>query len=97
LAIPALLRRARRAGRLRALEAGDAPAGTAWREAEDQSVDLGIRVPDTESPRELGRRLAGDDPSLADPVALLVTARERERFARADVPVDSATGAAQAA
>ncbi|OUE24787.1 transglutaminase TgpA family protein [Clavibacter michiganensis] len=97
LATPALLRRARRAGRLRALEAGDAPAGTAWREAEDQAVDLGIRVPDTDSPRELGRRLAGDDPSLADPVALLVTARERERFARADVPVDAATGAAQAA
>ncbi|CCE75276.1 DUF3488 and transglutaminase-like domain-containing protein [Clavibacter nebraskensis] len=97
LAAPALLRRARRSGRLRALEAGDAPAGTAWREVEDQAVDLGIRVPDTESPRELGRRLQGDDPSLADPVALLVTARERERFARADAPVDAAAGAAQSA
>lgn len=97
LAAPALLRRARRRGRLLALEAGDAPAGTAWREAEDQAVDLGMRVPDTESPRELGRRLAGDDPALADPVALLVGVRERERFARADVPVDAAAGAAQAA
>ncbi|MBM7388643.1 transglutaminase-like putative cysteine protease [Clavibacter michiganensis] len=97
LAAPALLRRARRSGRLRALEAGDAPPGTAWREAEDQAVDLGIRVPDTESPRELGRRLQGDDPSLADPVALLVGARERERFARAGVPVDARAGAAQAA
>jgi transglutaminase-like putative cysteine protease len=97
LATPALLRRARRRGRLLALEAGDAPAGTAWREAEDRAVDLGIRVPDTESPRELGRRLAGDDPALADPVALLVGVRERERFARADAPVDAAAGAAQAA
>ncbi|MBT1634208.1 transglutaminase TgpA family protein [Clavibacter michiganensis] len=96
LAAPALLRRARRARRLRALAAGDAPAGTAWREAEDRAVDLGIRVPDTESPRELGRRLAGDDPALRDPVALLVGARERERFARTDAPVDAATGAAQA-
>ncbi|WP_316315707.1 DUF4129 domain-containing protein, partial [Clavibacter michiganensis] len=60
-------------------------------------MDLGLRVPDTESPRELGRRLQGDDPSLADPIALLVTARERERFARADAPVDAAAGAAQAA
>ncbi|WP_445443835.1 transglutaminase TgpA family protein [Clavibacter sp. km1a] len=96
LATPALIRRARRRGRLRALEAGDAPAGTAWREAEDRAVDLGIRVPDTESPRELGRRLADDDASLADPVALLVGVRERERFARAGVPVDRASGAAQA-
>ncbi|WP_043672625.1 transglutaminaseTgpA domain-containing protein [Clavibacter michiganensis] len=97
LAAPALLRRARRRGRLLALEAGDASAGTAWSEAEDQAVDLGIRVPDTESPRGLGRRLAGDDPALADPVALLVGVRERERFARADVPVDAAAGAVQAA
>ncbi|WP_368072672.1 DUF4129 domain-containing protein, partial [Clavibacter tessellarius] len=96
LASPALLRRSRRAGRLRALAAGDAPVGTAWHEAEDRAVDLGIRVPDTESPRELGRRLAGDDPALRDPVAVLVGARERERFARADAPVDAATGAALA-
>ncbi|OUE28790.1 Protein-glutamine gamma-glutamyltransferase [Clavibacter michiganensis] len=96
LAVPALLRRSRRARRLRALAGGDAPAGTAWREAEDRAVDLGIRVPDTESPRELGRRLAGDDPRLRDPVALLVGARERERFARSDAPVDAETGAAQA-
>jgi len=96
LATPALLRRSRRASRLRALAAGGAPAGTAWREAEDRAVDLGIRVPDTESPRELGRRLAGGDPALRDPVALLVTARERERFARDDAPVDAAAGAAQA-
>ncbi|MDO4141860.1 transglutaminase TgpA family protein [Clavibacter michiganensis] len=97
LATPALLRRARRSGRLHALEPGAAAAGTAWLEVEDQAVDLGLRVPDTESPRELGRRLQGDDPSLADPIALLVTARERERFARADAPVDAAAGAAQAA
>ena len=96
LATPALLRRSRRAARIRALAAGGAPADTAWREVEDRAVDLGIRVPDTESPRELGRRLAGDDPGLRDPVALLVTARERERFARDDAPVDAASGAAQA-
>ncbi|RII94450.1 transglutaminase domain-containing protein, partial [Clavibacter michiganensis] len=52
LATPSFLRRARRAGRLRALAAGDAPAGTAWREAEDRALDLRLRVPDTESPRE---------------------------------------------
>ncbi|PPF71299.1 protease [Clavibacter michiganensis] len=97
LAVPALVRRARRAGRLRALAAGDAPAGTAWREAEDSAVDLGVRIRDTESPRALGHRLAADDASLADPVALLVGVRERERFARADAPVDAVAGASQAA
>ncbi|MGC5171238.1 transglutaminaseTgpA domain-containing protein [Microbacterium sp. DT81.1] len=80
LAIPALLREARRRTRISAARAGDASA--AWRELQDTALDLGIPVPASETPRALGARLVSGYRAPHDAVAELVQSIERASYAR---------------
>ena len=80
LAIPAVLRAVRARTRVSAANAGD--AGAAWRELQDTALDLGIRVPASETPRALGARLVSAHGAPHDAVAELVHGIERASYAR---------------
>jgi transglutaminase-like putative cysteine protease len=76
LLLPWPLRSIQRGRRLARLRGARGSPGLAWREVLQSADDLGRRMPDTETPREVARAL-GDDPALAR----LVAAVEQESFA----------------
>jgi len=82
LAAPAIVRRWRRTTRFRRLSDDWGSAGLAWTELVDTARDLGIAVPNTQTPRMLAARLAegwqDDDADTA--LDALLTAAEREQF-----------------
>ncbi len=87
LALPWLVRAARRRWRLRPAAGADA----AWREVEDTARDLGVATTPTETPRSFAGRLhhrAGVD---AEAVDRLLVAVEQARYAREAEPSGTAT------
>lgn len=60
LLVPGLLRSWRRRRRLRRIRGGTAAGGPAlgWAELTDTALDLGVRVSQTDTPRDLARRMA---------------------------------------
>ena len=89
LMFPGGARALRRQGRRRRVRAGPGAAGWAWDELTDTAVDHGVRVRDTETPRELVARLEQLNglvyPPAGDPGAALrrlLVAAERQRFGR---------------
>ena len=100
LMFPGGARALRRQGRRRRVRAGPGAAGWAWDELTDTAVDHGVRVRDTETPRELVARLEQLNglvyPPAGDPGAALrrlLVAAERQRFGRPG----AASGGASAA
>ncbi|MDJ0322218.1 DUF3488 and transglutaminase-like domain-containing protein [Cryobacterium sp. PH31-AA6] len=89
LILPAVARMLRRQRRRRRVGAGPGAAAWAWDELVDTAVDHGVRVRDTETPRELAARLevlpglvlAGEEDAVGALRRLLVAA-ERQRFGR---------------
>lgn len=81
LALPALVRGARRRRLLAAARSGDAAA--AWRSVQDAAIDLGIPVAASESARALGARLVADHGAPAHEMDALVGAIERASYAPA--------------
>ena len=89
LILPAAARMLRRQRRRRRVGAGPGAAACAWDELVDTAVDHGVRVRDTETPRELAARLellpglvpAGEEEAVGALRRLLVAA-ERQRFGR---------------
>ncbi len=80
LLAPAVVRLARRRARLMAVE--DGSAARAWDELRDTAVDLGLRPPDTLTPRQTATELGAllDDDGAAA-LARLRDSLERESFA----------------
>ncbi|WP_065571327.1 DUF3488 and DUF4129 domain-containing transglutaminase family protein [Microbacterium oleivorans] len=81
LALPALVRGA--LSRRRVSQARRGSAGAAWRLVQDAAIDLGIPVPDSESPRAFGERLRRDHGAPPAAVDRLVNAVERSSYALA--------------
>ncbi|TDL45141.1 DUF3488 and transglutaminase-like domain-containing protein [Microbacterium oleivorans] len=79
LALPALARAA--LFRRRVTQARRGSAGAAWRLVQDAAIDLGIPVPDSESPRAFGDRLRRDHGAPEAAVERLVSAVERSSYA----------------
>lgn len=79
LALPALVRAA--LFRRRVTQARRGSAGAAWRLVQDAAIDLGIPVPDSESPRAFGDRLRRDHGAPEAAVERLVSAVERSSYA----------------
>lgn len=79
LALPALVRAA--LFRRRVTRARRGSAGAAWRLVQDAAIDLGIPVPDSESPRAFGDRLRRDHGAPEAAVERLVSAVERSSYA----------------
>lgn len=79
LAVPALTSAA--LTRRRAAQARDGSALAAWRLVQDAAIDLGIPVPDSESPRAFGYRLHRHHGAPAAAVDRLVDAVERASYA----------------
>jgi transglutaminase-like putative cysteine protease len=87
LMLPGAVRALRRQGRRRRSRAGPGRAAWAWDELIDTAVDHGVRVRDTETPRELAARLQllpglipeGED-DAAGALGRLLVAAERQRF-----------------
>lgn len=67
--------------RRRAAQARGGSAVAAWRLVQDAAIDLGIPVPDSESPRAFGYRLRRHHGAPADAVERLVDAVERASYA----------------
>jgi len=81
LAVPGVAREIRRRGRFR--------AGTPvplWRELEDVALDLGLDVPDTDTPRGFAARLAARPEVDPETLERLLHQVELARFARAFTP-----------
>ena len=90
---PALVRRRQRSRRLTELRGGESGASVAWAELRSAAIDLGLSVPDTETPRAFARRLrrtwedAADGPpdartrgEASAAISRLLAALERDRF-----------------
>jgi transglutaminase-like putative cysteine protease len=89
LAAPGLTRRIRRLMRLRQITTGSRGPAAAWTELTDTAIDHGVRVRDTETPRELATRLEallGEQVSDAAAAQLsvqrLLVAEERSSYDR---------------
>ncbi|WP_146066081.1 DUF3488 and transglutaminase-like domain-containing protein [Cryobacterium sp. Y82] len=85
LLLPAALRRMLRGSRVRRIRSGRAGAGLAWTELQYTSLDHGIPVPVTETPRAFaGRleRLRAVDPAVTEALERVLLALERSRFDR---------------
>ncbi|WP_104134940.1 DUF3488 and transglutaminase-like domain-containing protein [Cryobacterium sp. Y62] len=85
LLVPAAARRMLRRWRVRRIRSGDAGAGLAWIELQHTSLDLGVPVPVTETPRAFAVRLERIfplDPALAAALERVLRAVERSRFDR---------------
>ena len=97
LLAPAAVRAVRRAGRTRRLRSGRGGAADAWAELTDTALDHGVRVRDTETPRELAARVrqlpglsgprgeaeaAAARPEPTAALERLLVAAERQRYAR---------------
>lgn len=80
LAAPAVTREVVRRRALAAADAGD--EGAAWRFVQTTAIDLGIRVPPSESPRAFGARLIAVG-APAEPMHALVGAIEHASYAPA--------------
>lgn len=78
--LPALIRRARRALRLRRARAGDAMA--AWSEIRDTLLDLRLPVSDADTPRVRGADLAGERGVDAVAMRHVTQAVEQANYAR---------------
>lgn len=81
LALPGVLREARRRRAVQAAEGGD--AGAAWLALQELAIDLGIPVPGAESPRAFGARLTRDHGASENAVGVLVAAIERSSYGAA--------------
>ncbi|MCR2763886.1 DUF3488 and transglutaminase-like domain-containing protein [Microbacterium sp. zg.B48] len=79
LAIPALIRELRRRQMIASARAGDAAA--AWLVVQDTAIDLGIDVPASETPRNLGTRLVQAHGAPAAEMSQLISAIERASYA----------------
>jgi transglutaminase-like putative cysteine protease len=85
LALPGLVRRMMRHSRVRRIRSGQGGAGLAWTELQQSSVDHGIAVPATETPRSFARRLElyrSLDSASALALERVLLALERSRFDR---------------
>ncbi|MFJ6678733.1 transglutaminaseTgpA domain-containing protein [Microbacterium sp. NPDC091382] len=78
LSLPAFVRGA--LSRRRMSQARRGSAGAAWRLVQDAAIDLGIPVPESESPRAFGERLREDHGAPASAVERLVHAVERSSY-----------------
>lgn len=83
LAIPGIVREARRRRLLAASRDGDTAA--AWATVQDAAIDLGIRVPASESPRAFAARLTDDHGADPEAMEVLALAIERASYAPARV------------
>lgn len=81
LAAPGLMREIRRRRRL-----GAGTPVPLWRELEDVALDLGLDVPDTDTPRGFAARLAGRPGVDPETLERLLHQVELARFARAFAP-----------
>ena len=84
LLLPGATRRLVRRLRVRRIRSGG-PVAVAWNELENTSLDYGISVPVTDTPRAFGRRLErlGElDSSSREALHRVLTALERERYDR---------------
>lgn len=85
LLVPGVARRMLRRWRLRRIRSGDAGAGLAWTELQHTSLDHGVPVPVTETPRAFAvrlERLGTLDPASAAALERVLLAVERSRFDR---------------
>jgi transglutaminase-like putative cysteine protease len=85
LLTPAAIRRWQRISRLRLLRDDWGSPRLAWRELQQTARDLGMAVPDTQTPREFAARIAAmlqDDRQACDALAVLRDATEREQYGR---------------
>ena len=85
LLVPGAARRMLRRWRVRRIRSKDAGAGLAWTELQHTSLDHGVSVPVTETPRAFAVRLArlGPlDPASAAALERVLLAVERSRFDR---------------
>jgi transglutaminase-like putative cysteine protease len=64
--------------------ARDGDASAAWASVQDAAIDVGMRVPDAESPRAFGGRLVHERGVAPGPVGELVAAIERASYAQDD-------------
>ena len=83
LAIPGIVREARRRRLVAASRDGDSAA--AWTTVQDAAIDLGIPVPASESPRAFAARLACDHGADPEAMQTLALAIERASYAPARV------------
>lgn len=90
LAAPSIARGIRRAAGRRRAHAAGTSAGWAWTEFVDSARDLGFPVTTSESPRGFAARLRGQFQVDSPAIERLVTAVERESYARA--ATDRASG-----
>ncbi|TFD88823.1 transglutaminase TgpA family protein [Cryobacterium serini] len=83
--LPAAARRMLRGSRVRRIRSGKAGAGLAWTELRHTSLDHGIPVPVTETPRAFAarlKRLRTVDPAVMEALERVLLAFERSRFDR---------------
>lgn len=88
LLVPGVARRILRRTRVRRIRSGDAGGVLAWTELQHTSLDHGIPVPITETPRAFaGRleRLRTLDPASSQALERVLLALERSRFDRSNV------------
>lgn len=85
LLTPAGVRRGQRMSRLRKLADEWGSSRLAWRELQQTARDLGMAVPDTETPRAFAERVSavlGDDDVAVASLRELLEATEREEYAQ---------------
>jgi hypothetical protein len=88
LLVPGLARRMLRRTRVRRIRSGDAGGVLAWTELQHTSLDHGIPVPITETPRAFAGRLERLwtlDPASSQALERVLLALERSRFDRSNV------------
>lgn len=88
LLVPATARRMLRRSRVRRIRSGGAGAVLAWIELQHTSIDHGIAVPVTETPRAFAGRLeklTALDPGSSEALERVLLALERSRFDRSPV------------
>jgi TgpA N-terminal domain/Transglutaminase-like superfamily/Domain of unknown function (DUF4129) len=89
ISAPAVARRLTRRRRWQAAAGDAAVAAAAWRELIDDLADFGVRRQPGETPRAMAsriRREADLNPAAAEALGNIVTAAERERYARLPGP-----------
>ncbi|TFD62618.1 DUF4129 domain-containing protein [Cryobacterium suzukii] len=90
--LPAAARRMLRGSRVRRIRSGRAGAGLAWTELQHTSLDHGIPVPVTETPRAFAGRLKSlraVDPTAMEALERVLLAFERSRFDRSQASSDT--------